>query len=411
MDGWWERFKQEQVAAKRKRKTQPKISDWYDTRSTHLERRFAQSQLNRGCFFAWIGCDMLMLICNQLHWIDKLNLGSTCKFFVRFINHNQHWKDLAFDLFGLKAAESSLRNLKIDFIQHVKKDQSSRVNEWKMVNKGEYSVNWPRSWLLSYDKAYILRAFRHDVRILYKLGDNLLNDKDFLMEVIPYSPSLYRNLPSHMKSDSDIALAAIEKFMEAFIYIPYDVRSAEFMLAAVQLNPSVFQYASIFHADCWIIAFFAVRLNGEMLQHVSPQWKRDYHIVLAAIKSNPHALKYVYPTMPDYISLVSKAISINALTLKYAAAWLQDDEKLVSDAVQRNGLALQFASENMRSNERVIWLALKQNIRSFNFITEKCIVQPKYMDMKMMALNEYDKEKRLKNEEEAKKERDVIVLD
>jgi hypothetical protein len=138
-----------------------------------------------------------------------------------------------------------------------------------------------------------------------------------------------RNMPSAMRADREVVLAAVQSLGTALQYAAKELRSdREVVVTAVRSQGSALYWAAREFRSDRDVVLAAVRSQGEALQYAAAEYKADRDVVLAAVSSRGFALGY-------------------------AAAELRRDRQITLTAVTC-GLPLERVDETLRGDPEII---------------------------------------------------------
>jgi len=165
-----------------------------------------------------------------------------------------------------------------------------------------------------------------------------------------------------MKADYEIVLKAVEQCGTALQYASQSMQAdRDIVLTAVSNSGYALEYAcQSLQADREIV-LKAVSDTGLALEYASASMQADREIVLAAIEQNVTALKHASASMQGDRDIVLKAIEQSGLALEHASQSMQADRDIVLKAVEQNGHALRYASTSMQSEPAIVLKAVDQN--------------------------------------------------
>lgn len=146
-----------------------------------------------------------------------------------------------------------------------------------------------------------------------------------------------RNMPSAIRADREVVLAAVRSLGTALQYAAKELRSdREVVVTAVRSQGSALYWAAReFRSDREVV-LEAVHSQGEALQYAAAEYKADRDVVLAAVSSRGFALGY-------------------------AAAELRRDQQVALAAV-RSGLPLERVEETLRGDPEIIRAAQRSPV-------------------------------------------------
>lgn len=172
----------------------------------------------------------------------------------------------------------------------------------------------------------------------------------------------YQYLPKFLRSDQDIALAAVKKDALAIKHV---------------LNPNqqVVEEALKFNVD-------ALKYASEEIQEKIIYELKDKNGLLKWVKINGLLLMHTKnPTLPYVKLIVKEAVTNNGLALKYASDTLQNNWDIVLTAIKQNPKALAFASDEikngiktnpvMQKNKEFVLAVIKMDPTLFRYASEE----------------------------------------
>ena len=107
------------------------------------------------------------------------------------------------------------------------------------------------------------------------------------------------------------------------------------------------------------VAEAAVRQRGEMLESLPTELRANRAVVKAAVRQNGLALQHAAVELRGDRALVEAAVRQNGLALQHASPELRGDRALAEAAVRRRGAAFEHASAELRSDPSLLELALR----------------------------------------------------
>ena len=140
----------------------------------------------------------------------------------------------------------------------------------------------------------------------------------------------------------------------AHAHLEQDLRAAAWLLSEYALLEDM---PHAVRADSAAV-LASVQTDGCMLEYASAELQNDYSIVVAAVRQNGLALEFASEQLRNNHALVLIAVEQRGWALEFASAKLRSHHMIVLAAVQRNGCALEYASEDLRHNRVIVQAAI-----------------------------------------------------
>ena len=255
------------------------------------------------------------------------------------------------------------------------------------------------------DKNFMMKAIKKDYTNLLYIGNELKDDKDFILEAINsihyfddfcpeilgheildsesvinvFKQRIFNILSPRLATDTDVIIAII-KMKPEIIYdffsnvssnlnIQIDLlkelvkNDRNIILPAVKRNGLALQYASETLKSDREIVLTAVEQNGNALQYADNELRADREIVLAAVRQNGNALQYSANVIRHNLFVTLTAINnigryscLADINEEFAS-----DRLFMFETIRNNGLALRFADFELQSDREIVLVAVRQN--------------------------------------------------
>jgi len=191
---------------------------------------------------------------------------------------------------------------------------------------------------------------------LNQLPSDFQKDRYFILGALDSNGLLLKQtLPEH-RADPELVGAAVAAHPHAGDLIEFVLRHGcrSMLLALLEANGRVLQFASKGHRNDPQLVLAAVNSEGEALQHASLARRQDRTVVLAAVHRAGRALQAAAPHLRDEKEVVLAAVQSDPMALQYASLAMQDDDEVVFLAASCKRKALQFASQRLRSDQNFL---------------------------------------------------------
>lgn len=168
------------------------------------------------------------------------------------------------------------------------------------------------------------------VNPFFDLKEELKNDKDFILKLIPeVDANLLGLLSKKMRADKDVVIACVSKSGCDLFYASKELRAdKEVVAAAMSDTVSALEYASEEFRSNKDIALKAVKERGYLVYYLSKELQTDKDVALTAIKQNWENMKYLPKQMQEDKDLLITAIKQNVNAEKYVPQELKEDDDI-----------------------------------------------------------------------------------
>lgn len=195
------------------------------------------------------------------------------------------------------------------------------------------------------DKAILLLAMKNGVGREFEFADHTLkNDKEFIMELIPFYPYVAEFIDESLKKDKEVI---------------YSLMSGKFLNYNFYGDDSIYKIfpTNVFDNKDFVLELLKVK-SRYTLAASGQNLRKDRTFVLEVLKNNPLDLKYVDKSLLSDKKLVLTAISLNGYSLEYADEILKKDKEVVLSAVSNSGGALQFVDNELKKDRQIVMQAV-----------------------------------------------------
>jgi predicted methyltransferase len=201
--------------------------------------------------------------------------------------------------------------------------------------------------------------------------DELRRNKDFILAAVNQNGSVLQFASEELRGDKDVVLAAVAQKGLTLRSASEQLRGdKDVVLVAVVQNGSALMFASAKLKGDKEVMLAAVAQNGSALLCASTELKRDKEVVLAAVAKNGPSLMCASSDLKGDKDVVLTAVAQNGYSLEYASQELKRDKEMVLMAVAWNGFTLMCASAEMRGSKEVVLMAVAQNGFSLRYASE-----------------------------------------
>lgn len=118
-------------------------------------------------------------------------------------------------------------------------------------------------------------------------------------------------------------------------------------------------------------ALALVRRNCWALMDAPPEWRADPEIVLAAIEEDSGVFEYAADSLKNDRDFVLEAVRRDGGAIEFAAPALRADREIILEAVRKDGGALFYAPESLRDDRAFVLQAVRQNREAFEYISDR----------------------------------------
>lgn len=295
-------------------------------------------------------CFALLYASDRLKYDEDIVLQSTIRRSDLYDNHLVFPKTFLKDReFVLKLIQ--LNSFNIKFIPNDLKDDNFLYFT---------ALSNDSSILVSSHKAFELEVYN-------KLFD-LLENKEFVTEVILKNIYVFNYLPDDFKKNEPFILKLIERLTELTKKGEFETSnqkrdllvsiikinnnntrivnaSLKYTIDDIYLGELIFKNIAedLYNNLDFILS--AMEINGFLLQYIPNNFKNDKAIVLTAII--------------NYSNFKSGQLG-NESPLKYASESLRNDMKVVLAAIQKDGRAISYVSDNFKKNVDLVFESIKK---------------------------------------------------
>jgi hypothetical protein len=224
-----------------------------------------------------------------------------------------------------------------------------------------------------------LEAAKKNPKIIPFLSPSFLENKDFILKIVPYCKKVLQFTSEALKNDQEVVMLSTQSHPNSFNYSSLELKDDEhFMLKCYNRNTFL------------------------ILEFASPRIKKNEEIMLKFIKKSPLGMSFVPNTLLQsgdfmlkclkYIpesfsfSFASKfipkelkgnrdfalqAVKIDGLIIGFLDPKFKKDEELYLEALKQNGSSIRYLSDELKNNSSIGMLAVDRSPISYLYLSNK----------------------------------------
>lgn len=269
--------------------------------------------------------------------------------------------------FVLEFCKKALFSFSIAPISSQLKDDEEIILQSTFKNKENFKYASKR---LNSDRSFIMEAINYCINggiCISKLSAELKNDKEIILKTVKKNAHNLEYVSGDLRNDPDVINLAITSYnvyhmgQYIFKYIGNDLKNnKEFMLTKIKAGGLGLKYLPRHLRQDKDIVLNAVEENGKAIRYASSKLRRNRQIIASAINNNPTAIKYLdYGVAVNNKDLIKIGISISNV-FNLLPKKLKYDKELMYISVQNHGLSLKDFPKEYRHDYTLISLAIKQ---------------------------------------------------
>ena len=179
--------------------------------------------------------------------------------------------------------------------------------------------------------------------------NGLLKDKEFILKVMEYQPSVYGSIGMDLKKDVDIATLAFIKDKRNFYSTPKGMFKNEEYLAKIFEDMNTDNFTDYYRflkinidnfdlfpydikKDRYILIRFLQAGFKEIIPKINYSFHDDYEIMNIAIENDPNMIEYASLRLRDDKDIILKVICKDINLLRYASKRILEEFSYVIDA-------------------------------------------------------------------------------
>ena len=201
-------------------------------------------------------------------------------------------------------------------------------------------------------KSVIIAAVKDKAIVTNFVDVRILNNKNFIIELIRANPNAYNYLPDDLKTSPRVAIEAVaHKDAYMFRHLHPDMKNNFSVCAAsVKINGSVIQHASPLMRDNIKIIKMAIENTLGAFDYIAIKHRNNPDLMIHAIGISPIAMKYVGKKLMQNFKFLNAAVAINVGVLEYTPDYVNGDHDFMISVVKKNKMAIRYASNDLQSN-------------------------------------------------------------
>jgi len=285
-------------------------------------------------------------------------------------------------------------------------DQIDFLNRNLLFNGCEVFKNYP--YILEKIKEGIHKDIKENEHVLSHFHNNIMNDKEFLIEILNKKPQDIKIIDPKLYDDKDVMLAAL-KFDKNIRYIGNKLLSdKDIVNVLLEKNIDTNKIKLDENSDKeTVLKFLDKQVKGgkPVLKYLSDELKKDREVVTKALEKNGYNLQFSDVSFKDDKKLVALALKDGVSNIKYASIELQSVyvtkinrvnyiNKFLSDDSNKENTdfkvfktTLGFDDENIKNNIKNLIKEFDLSPETYKLVLEK---QEKLFNSKNKKIIEKD---------------------
>ena len=198
-----------------------------------------------------------------------------------------------------------------------------------------------------------------------------------------------------LQGNREVVLAAVENDPSAWQYAHICLYTdTNFAVQAVTANPRTLNHMSDKHRNTWRIVKAAVEKDGDCLELAPEKFKNDPTIVTAAVEEKGTSLRFASDKLRADCMIVLAAVKHDSSAWKHADPSLYNDALFASKACASNPDVLEYVSLDHIRNEKVVEAAVREDETCFRHVAERVFygrienrdIPPRFMGNKHIVI-------------------------
>lgn len=278
------------------------------------------------------------------------------------------------------------------------------------LNDKEYGIdciieNNDAAMLLGFTKEEIkdyAEKLAKDVWEEYDIPEKLMESPYFAHQVVSISGLRLKDFPKHIRTNKEVAFAAINQDLEAFHVIDASLKIHKpFLLACLEKQGNKFfeHYLPVELKNDYAFCLQAASRHGTIFACLPENFRAEGQMVLEAfadyvpytaesapIKAKAKAFPFIQPkAFQKHPALLNKILERNGRVLKYLYPQNQTEER-IRIALRKNYIAYKYIPEEKKKDEKFLLEAIEINSEVFRYATPEQ-KKDKNLVLKLMARN------------------------
>jgi hypothetical protein len=215
------------------------------------------------------------------------------------------------------------------------------------------------------NKDILLLILKYDFNILELLTENIINDQDFILDLVKQNGAIYKHkiIQTKYKNNKKILLEAVKSSLQ--MYPIYYFRNTNMGLEHIY----VLEHCD-FRND-FDVVLQSVKTHGISLKYASIKLKNNYTIVLEAIKQNPFALQYASIDLKNNYTIVNEAVCKNGIALKFASYAHKNNLNIILSAINNRESSLSYATPAIKNDLKIMLSIITDKINLIQYVSEE----------------------------------------
>jgi hypothetical protein len=213
------------------------------------------------------------------------------------------------------------------------------------------------------------------------------------LQYINYSSiNVFKDLGMLAQSNKEIALLAISKKPESYLYVSEDLKNdIDIVKTAIKLDGSLFKFIPLSFKQNKEIFLLAIKQYALAIEFATEEFKNNLEVAKIVLASKyDKTLSFFSDEIRDNKELVLFAVKNHASQLEFASKRLKMDYDLVKQAITQSGVTYRFIDENLKSDPYLIKKAIECSTGlALNYIDEKYLNHPEIKEFVYSYKNRY----------------------
>ena len=222
------------------------------------------------------------------------------------------------------------------------------------------------------NKQIMMECVRERGALLRFGEENILLNKDIVLEAVKNDPSVVYSLPAMvLVKDKDIAMAVLNNTREVGYVMQYChptlKNDTTFMLTVLSLNGELLKLAPKRFQDNEKAVKIAVTEDGNAIEYASERLQMNKSIVMLAVKTDPNAYIALPEAMKADEDIAYEAMRHNGGLMHYAPDNIKNSKQHALAAVKDTPYAYLKISETLQTDDDIFNLLMSSTDKSFRF--------------------------------------------
>lgn len=201
-------------------------------------------------------------------------------------------------------------------------------------------------------------------------SNDLLKNKEFVIDVLKKNGREIEDLPRTLRNDRDIALAAVRSFSGALASLPKFVNDKEIVAIALQhFAPLYTKIGDKLRNDRDLFLMVVGRFR-DAYQWAGPEIKNDRNMIMLALEKANCALPHAPAATKfnDDPEIVKLSLVHCPNTLANASDRLRNNEEIALLAIKYDSIAYPYVSQELRNSQEFVQKAIDTNGQVIGYV-------------------------------------------